>query len=303
MQKGMKTGSTKKWILIGVAVVVVLAVVAAPVWALGNPDKKLGETLSEFFGYPDVATMRAALGFDPGPKCADSSGSIDADCLALQLQSQGAYEDIKSGEDLAAAWGITEEELEDALPQAIREDGTVDLEKLAELLHFSGPEALTAAVGLEDENALTDAIKKANADTEADQTAAETGETPAQTGETPAQTGETSTQADETPVVQNNEVITTESEQEAESGDASISSSVSNTGDYASQTAPSSQVANTGNFQNQVSVTQSNSSADDIAPEGISAEISPEQTVQSAQEVQQSAAADSSSGEPTAPSS
>jgi len=295
MQKGMKTGSTKKWILIGVAVVVVLAVVAAPVWALGNPDKKLGETLSEFFGYPDVATMRAALGFDPGPKCADSSGSIDADCLALQLQSQGAYEDIKSGEDLAAAWGITEEELEDALPQAIREDGTIDLEKLAELLHFSSPKALVAAVGLEDENALTDAIKKANAETEADQTAAET-------GETPAQTGETSTQADETPYV-GNEVITTESEQEAESGDVSISSSVSNTGDYASQTAPSSQVANTGNFQNQVSVTQSDSSADDIAPEGISAEISPEQAVQSEQEVQQAAAAESSPEEQAAPPS
>jgi len=295
MQKGMKTGSTKKWILIGVAVVVILAVVAAPVWAANSHNSKGAEKLAEILGYPDVAALRAALGFDPGPKCADSSGSIDADCLALQLQSQGAYEDIKSGEDLAAAWGITEEELEDALPQAIREDGTIDLEKLAELLHFSSPKALVAAVGLEDENALTDAIKNANAETEADQTAAET-------GETPAQTGETSTQADETPVVQN-EVVTTESEQEAESGDASISSSVSNTGDYASQTAPSSQVANTGNFQNQVSVTQSNSSADDIAPEGISAEISPEQTVQSAQEVQQSAAADSSSGEPTAPSS
>src|SRR5215216_2885267 len=296
MQKGMKTGSTKKWILIGVAVVVILAVVAAPVWAANSHNSKGAEKLAEILGYPDVAALRAALGFDPGPKCADSSGSIDADCLALQLQSQGAYEDIKSGEDLAAAWGVTEEELEEALPQAIREDGTVDLEKLAEVLHFSGPKALTAAVGLEDENALTDAIKNANAETEADQTAAET-------GETPAQTGETSTQADETPVVQNNEVITTESEQEAESGDASISSSVSNTGDYASQTAPSSQVANTGNFQNQVSVTQSNSSADDIAPEGISAEISPEQSVQSAQEVQQSAAADSSSGEQTAPSS
>src|SRR5215212_6455610 len=278
MQKGMKTDSKKKWILIGVAVVVVLAVVAAPVWALGNPDKKLGETLSEFFGYPDVATMRAALGFDPGPKCADSSGSIDADCLALQLQSQGAYEDIKSGEDLAAAWGIDEEELEDALPQAIREDGTIDLEKLAELLHFSSPKALVAAVGLEDENALTDAIKKANAETEADQTAAET-------GETPAQTGETSTQADEAPAVQN------EVEQEAESGDVSISSSVSNTGDYASQCAPVLQAANTGNFQNQASLNQYASSADDFAPGGISFNISPELAAQCQQEIEQAATA------------
>ena len=302
MQKGMKTDSKKKWILIGVAVVVVLAVVAAPVWAAGNPDKKGAEKLAEILGYPDVAALRAALGFDPGPKCADASGSIDADCLALELGNQGATVPITSGEDLAAALNTTEEAIEDALKEATGEDGTVDLEKLAQLLGFTDAKALAAAVGLEDEDKFAAAVETAAGETAADQAAAETGETPAQTGEAPAQTGETSTQADETPYV-GNEVITTESEQEAESGDVSISSSVSNTGDYASQTAPSSQVANTGNFQNQVSVTQSDSSADDIAPEGISAEISPEQSVQSAQEVQQSAAADSSSGEQTAPSS
>jgi hypothetical protein len=75
-----------------------------------------------------------------------------------------------------------------------------------------------------------------------------------------------------------------------------MSATVTNTGDYASQTAPASQVANTGNFNNQVSVTQSGSSAEDIEPGGISVEISPEQAVQSQQEVQQSSAA-SSSGE------
>src|SRR5215217_6309879 len=99
MQKGMKTDSKKKWILIGVAVVVVLAVVAAPVWAAGNPDKKGAEKLAEILGYPDVAALRAALGFDPGPKCADASGSIDADCLVLRLQEQGAT-GITSTDDL-----------------------------------------------------------------------------------------------------------------------------------------------------------------------------------------------------------
>ena len=296
MQKGMKTDSKKKWILLGVAVVVILAVVAAPVWAANSPHNKGAEKLAEILGYPDVAALRAALGWDPGPKCADSSGSIDADCLALELGNQGATVPITSGEDLAAALGTTEEAVEDALKEATGEDGTVDLEKLAQLLGFTDAKALAAAVGLEDEDKFAAAVDTAAGETAADQAAAETGE------ETPTQTGETSTQADETPYV-GNEVITTESEQEAESGDVSISSSVSNTGDYASQTAPSSQVANTGNFQNQVSVTQSNSSADDIAPEGISAEISPEQGVQSTQEVQQSAASDSSSGEQTAPSS
>src|SRR5215217_3160843 len=191
MQKGMKTDSKKKWILIGVAVVVVLAVVAAPVWAAGNPDKKGAEKLAEILGYPDVAALRAALGFDPGPKCADASGSIDADCLALELGNQGATVPITSGEDLAAALGTTEEALEDAL----LESGG-DLEKLAQILGFTDAKALAAAVGLEDEDKFAAAVETAAGETEADQAAAETGEeTPAQTGETPAQTGETSTQA------------------------------------------------------------------------------------------------------------
>src|SRR5829696_3771904 len=147
MQKGMKTGSTKKWILIGVAVVVILTVVAAPVWAANSHNSKLAERLSEVLGYPDVATLRAALGWDPGPKCADSSGSIDADCLALELGNQGATMPITSGEDLAAALGTTEEALEDAL----KESGG-DLEKLAQLLGFTDAKALAAAVGLEDED-------------------------------------------------------------------------------------------------------------------------------------------------------
>jgi len=133
-------------------------------------------------------------------------------------------------------------------------------------------------VGLEDEDKLAAAVETAADETEADQTAAET-------GETPAQTGETSTQADEAPAVRN------EVEQEAESGDVSISSNVSNTGDYASQCAPVLQAANTGNFQNQASLNQYASSADDFAPGGISFNISPELAAQCQQEVQQAAAA------------
>ena len=282
--KGMKTDSKRKWILIAGVVVVILAVVAAPVWAANNPGSKQAERLAEWLGYPDVAAFRAALGWDEGPKCADSSSFIDADCLGRELGSEGATLGIKSGEDLAAAWGTTEEELEDAL----KESGG-DLEKLAQLLGFDDAKELAAAVGLE-EDKLAPAFDSAADETETDKTAAETEETPAETEETPAET-------EETPAVQN------EVEQEAESGEASISANVSNTGDYASQTAPSSQVANTGNFQNQVSVTQSDSVADDIAPEGISAEISPEQAVQSEQEVQQAAAAESSPEEQAAPPS
>ena len=275
--KGMKTDSKRKWILIAGVVVVILAVVAAPVWAANNPGSKQAERLAEWLGYPDVAAFRAALGWDEGPKCADSSSFIDADCLGRELGSEGATLGIKSGEDLAAAWGTTEEELEDAL----KESGG-DLEKLAQLLGFDDAKELAAAVGLE-EDKLAPAFDSAADETDKDKTAAGTEETPAETEETPA--------------VQN------EVEQEAESGEASISANVSNTGDYASQTAPSSQVANTGNFQNQVSVTQSDSVADDIAPEGISAEISPEQAVQSEQEVQQAAAAESSPEEQAAPPS
>jgi hypothetical protein len=274
MQKGMKTGSTKKWILIGVAVVVVLAVVAAPVWAANSPHNKGAEKLAEILGYPDVAALRAALGFDPGPKCADSSGSIDADCLALELGNQGATVPLTSGEDLAAALGL---ETEEALEDALKESGG-DLEKLAQLLGFTDAKALAAAVGLEDEDKLAAAFGTAAAKTQADETAAETGE------ETPVQTGET-------PAVQNEEVVQTEVEQEAESGDVALGFSAENTGDYSSQCAPVVQAANTGNFNNAPIFNQYASEAGDFEPGGISFEISPELAVQCEQEIQQAAAA------------
>jgi hypothetical protein len=262
---------SKKWILIAAAVVI-LAVVAAPVWAANNHNSKLAEKFSEILGYPDVATLRAALGWDPGPKCADSSGPIDADCLGLELGNQGATVPITSGEDLAAAWGTTEEALEDALKESGR-----DLQKLAQLLGFTDAKALAAAVGLEDEDKLAAAFGTAAAKTEADQTAAETGE------ETPVQTGET-------PAVQN-EVVQTEVEQEAESGDVEMGFSVSNEGDYSSQCAPVVQAANTGNFNNAPIFNQYASEAGDFEPGGISFEISPELAVQCEQEIQQAAAA------------
>jgi hypothetical protein len=269
---------SKKWILIAAAVVI-LAVVAAPVWAANSHNSKLAEKLSEILGYPDVATLRAALGWDPGPKCADSSGTIDADCLGLELGNQGATVPITSGEDLAAAWGTTEEALEDALQEA-----GGDLQKLAQLLGFTDAKALAAAVGLEDEDKLAAAFGTAAAKTEAEQSAAETGE------ETPVQTGDTSTQAGETPAVQN-EVVQTEVEQEAESGDVEMGFSVENTGDYSSQCAPVVQAANTGNFNNAPIFNQYASEAGDFEPGGISFEVSPELAVQCEQEIQQAAAA------------
>jgi hypothetical protein len=82
-------------------------------------------------------------------------------------------------------------------------------------------------------------------------------------------------------------------EQEAESGDVDQSFDVSGTGDNSNQSANIQGVANTGNALNQIGITQFGSDADDFEFDDVGSDIdvSPENSFESNQRVNQSAAA------------
>ncbi len=80
-------------------------------------------------------------------------------------------------------------------------------------------------------------------------------------------------------------------EQEAESGDVSLSNKVSNSGDNSNQNAPAAQFANTGNNQNAQTFVQSDSETDDVEFEGGSMEFNPSIEFDSDQSIEQAAAA------------
>ena len=118
----------------------------------------------------------------------------------------------------------------------------------------------------------------------------------------------------------NDGFLTSDVDQESESGDVSIGFDVSNTGDYASQCTPAIQQGNTGNFNNAPSFVQFGSGfddngfndfdhnfgffgndgffntggIDDFEPEGIDVTFAPQQAVDCSSTIQQSSAADSS---------
>jgi phage antirepressor YoqD-like protein len=86
--------------------------------------------------------------------------------------------------------------------------------------------------------------------------------------------------------------VSQQSEQEAESGDVNQSFTVTSSGDNSNQSAGVQGTANTGNAQSQTTVVQSGSEAGDVEVEGGSSiEVSPEQSTQTQQEVEQAAAA------------
>jgi AraC-like DNA-binding protein len=86
--------------------------------------------------------------------------------------------------------------------------------------------------------------------------------------------------------------VSQQSEQEAESGDVNQSFTVTSSGDNSNQSAGVQGTANTGNTQSQTTVVQSGSEAGDVEVEGGSSiEVSPEQSTQTQQEVEQAAAA------------
>ncbi|HVF00044.1 MAG TPA: hypothetical protein VNA27_01715, partial [Rubrobacteraceae bacterium] len=86
--------------------------------------------------------------------------------------------------------------------------------------------------------------------------------------------------------------VSQQSEQEAGSGDVNQSFTVTSSGDNSNQSVGAQGTANTGNAQNQVAVEQVDSSAGDIEIDGGSSiEVSPEQSTQTQQEVEQAAAA------------
>ena len=84
-----------------------------------------------------------------------------------------------------------------------------------------------------------------------------------------------------------------ESEQETESGEVDQSFDVSQTGDNSNQCAGIQGVANTGNSQNQLDLIQYGSEADDFEFDevGSSVEVSPANTTECDQQVNQAASA------------
>jgi hypothetical protein len=87
--------------------------------------------------------------------------------------------------------------------------------------------------------------------------------------------------------------IAQESEQETESGDVDQSFTVTNEGDNSNQCAGIQGVANTGNAQNQIDLIQYASEADDFEFDevGSSLDVSPTNTTECNQEVNQAASA------------
>src|SRR5919112_1664793 len=84
-----------------------------------------------------------------------------------------------------------------------------------------------------------------------------------------------------------------EGEQDAESGDVNQSFEVSSSGDNSNQCAGIQGVANTGNAQNQTSLIQYGSEADDFEFDevGSNIEVSPENSTECDQQVNQAASA------------
>jgi hypothetical protein len=87
--------------------------------------------------------------------------------------------------------------------------------------------------------------------------------------------------------------ISQESEQDADSGDVDQSFEVSQTGDNSNQCVGIQGVANTGNAQNQTSLIQYGSDADDFEFDevGSNIEVSPENSTECDQQVNQAASA------------
>jgi hypothetical protein len=87
--------------------------------------------------------------------------------------------------------------------------------------------------------------------------------------------------------------ISQESEQEADSGDVDQSFEVSQTGDNSNQCVGIQGVTNTGNAQNQTSLIQYGSDADDFEFDevGSNIEVSPENSTECDQQVNQAASA------------
>jgi len=92
----------------------------------------------------------------------------------------------------------------------------------------------------------------------------------------------------------NNGHLRSDIDQESESGDVSIGSDVSNSGNYASQCTSATQFGNTGNFNNGSSFVQGpGSELDDFEPGGIEVSFRGSQDVSCSNTIQQSSAASS----------
>jgi hypothetical protein len=291
----------RTWIAL-LAAVVILAVIAVPVWAATSEDTEAADKFAELFGFEDAEALakllnlqdeeEATLDSNQADEFAKALGFASAEALADYLDLQGGEDEIarllrdnQDPDELAKALGF-----EDAreLAVALDVDSRAELaaflrlkggeEELARLLRDSeDANELAKSLGFKDAAQLARFAQPSEEGGEGELAAllSDDGAGNAGSGAGGGYTG----------------VINSEVEQEAESGDVALGFSVSNEGDYSSQCAPVVQAANTGNFQNQASFNQYASEAGDFEPGGISFEISPELAVQCEQEIQQAAAA------------
>ena len=146
----MKKGqfSSKKVLLIAAAVVAILAVIATPVLAAHNEDRRAADAIAHFLGFLDAEQLAEYVGLEDeadepcGPAC-----SYYADNFA-EATGLGSAEEVADRLDLARG--------EDEFAEALY--GAENLRQLARALGFESVEDLVAELGV-DRSVLADAFR------------------------------------------------------------------------------------------------------------------------------------------------
>ena len=151
----MKKGqfSSKRLWLLAAAVVVILAVVAAPVWAAESEDSRAADAIARFLGFLDAEQLAEYVGLEDeadepcGPAC-----SYYADNFAEAVG-------LRTAENAAERVGLEDDEegsAEDKFAEALY--GAENLRQLARALDFESVGDLIAALGV-DRPVLADAFR------------------------------------------------------------------------------------------------------------------------------------------------
>ena len=151
----MKKGqfSSKRLWLLAAAVIVILAVVAAPVWAAESEDSRAADAIARFLGFLDAEQLAEYVGLEDeadepcGPAC-----SYYADNFAEAVG-------LRTAENAAERVGLEDDEegsAEDKFAEALY--GAENLRQLARALDFESVGDLIAALGV-DRPVLADAFR------------------------------------------------------------------------------------------------------------------------------------------------
>jgi len=145
--------SSKRLWLLAAAVIVILAVVAAPVWAAESEDSRAADAIARFLGFLDAEHLAEYVGLEDeadepcGPAC-----SYYADNFAEAVG-------LRTAENAAERVGLEDDEegsAEDKFAEALY--GAENLRQLARALDFESVGDLIAALGV-DRPVLADAFR------------------------------------------------------------------------------------------------------------------------------------------------